>query len=367
MPSPIPQQSVLSILPMHKLWRPAIIMSIGSHVYAQLGPSWGNLYISILVCILINIIGLGAAMQLRDHEFDKWLIQHFKRLREHQYRETERCEEAKEDMAEVVRVCKEFELESLLSYPHEHTTDCERNCMLRYCDIFVVFGENRATLIPPRFARNKLASEKINIPSLAEETSDGIETDATGLENERDALISGIYESPHASRSRSFESVEEMLEGVADRETGQTSGSSNEINPHECSETDGKGDGQHPKKNTDYERSDNERGSGEERLDRLLDQMWQEEIVDEERLKSIEAEGNNKINPAVQKSGTQQSVAGTTKYSPQVKEGADTGKAMGPGSQEDVRDVHTPELKKFPNSPKVKGPSPQKKKAKKKW
>ncbi|KAG4437961.1 hypothetical protein IFR05_006542 [Cadophora sp. M221] len=288
-------------------------MSIGSHLYRELGPTWGNLYISVFICILINIVGNGTLMKWRDMEFNKWLIQHFQRLREHQYMMTEKYKEAKNDIAEVVWVCKAMELESLLSYPHEHTASCEKNCPLRYGDIFVVFGEERTGRFPPRSKANSQAGEELDNRSVAEYTGPYTEPDTTDTEDaspvyKRETSKPGENQSKQYSRSQSSENANERQEVVPDQKNGH-------IN----------------------------------------------------KLKRIKLDEHNKDNSALMKSDTQPTVSTNATQSPQVMAGVEIGKSAGSESQDNVRDTLTSEPKKAPGSPKVKGPIPQKKKAKKKW
>ncbi|KAL2067519.1 hypothetical protein VTL71DRAFT_1944 [Oculimacula yallundae] len=61
--------------------------------------------------------------------------------------------EAEKDIANAKLISKKWELESSLSYPHEHTKERAKSCKLRYGNIFVVFREHRASPFPPRSAR----------------------------------------------------------------------------------------------------------------------------------------------------------------------------------------------------------------------
>ncbi|KAL5313628.1 hypothetical protein ACEPPN_018049 [Leptodophora sp. 'Broadleaf-Isolate-01'] len=312
-------------------------------------------------------------MEWRDEQFNNWLIQHFQRLREHQYKMTEKYEDAKNDIAEVVWVCKAMELESLLSYPHEHTTSCAKNCPLRHCDIFIVFGEDRTGFVPPRFKANRQAGKEIDSSSVAEYTGPYTETDTTdaedaGPEDKRETSIPGENQSKQNSGTQPFEkSHERQEEGPGQGNGDMNKPKSTEINSDNRSETDRKEDNQRPNVSMENERPDNERRSAEAKLNRVIDQMWQEETEEEERLKSIEADENNKGKSAVTKSETQHSVAARAEHSPELKDEVDRGKSVAAESRENVGDAHTAELEKAPSSPKVKGPTPQKKKAKKKW
>ncbi|CZT09897.1 uncharacterized protein RAG0_14497 [Rhynchosporium agropyri] len=132
-------------------------------------PVWRVLWFFVL-CFLMNAIGLQECHQERERAINNWLIRHFARLRKHQYRMVEQSGKAAKDIAEVVRICQRLEMQSLLCYPHDHITECKKDCKLGHGDMLVVFGEDRGEPFPPRLERRE---RKGKAPRDIDDASDG--------------------------------------------------------------------------------------------------------------------------------------------------------------------------------------------------
>lgn len=171
------------------------MMGVVSHFYRLIGPSFANLYLSILIAILISVIGLHNAMRLREKSYSEWLIQHFRQLRKHQQRTADQHEDNTYVVSQVIKICEEMELQSLLSYPHEHSKHCTKDCMLRHTDIFIIFGNQRSAPSPPSLSRSTMIGKDLGYASGAEARADdtnidlatGISTSKTGDERGGDA------------------------------------------------------------------------------------------------------------------------------------------------------------------------------------
>ncbi|KAK0103100.1 hypothetical protein ONS96_005709 [Cadophora gregata f. sp. sojae] len=155
--------AVTCTVPQRKIWIQATLMAIGFHIYTVFGPSWANLYISIFVGFLISLIGLNgiywAAGQDEDNHYN---------------------------IGQAIEVCKEMELQSLLSYPHEHSKRCARGCLLRHSDVFIIFGDHRAAPLAPRYARNVLEGKDIEFAGGLDEKAEDTDTDLyTGINTPR--------------------------------------------------------------------------------------------------------------------------------------------------------------------------------------
>ncbi|KAK0128773.1 hypothetical protein ONS95_000724 [Cadophora gregata] len=178
--------AVTCTVPQRKIWIQATLMAIGFHIYTVFGPSWANLYISIFVGFLISLIGLNGIVSCSQDQYSQWLIQHFKRLREHQYWAAGQDEDNHYNIGQAIEVCKEMELQSLLSYPHEHSKRCARGCLLRHSDVFIIFGDHRAEPLAPRYARNVLEGKDIEFAGGLDEKAEDTDTDLyTGINTPR--------------------------------------------------------------------------------------------------------------------------------------------------------------------------------------
>ncbi|PVH77048.1 hypothetical protein DL98DRAFT_535085 [Cadophora sp. DSE1049] len=286
---------------------------------------------SILIGILINVIGLHGAMKCRENLYSQWLIQHFKRLREHQYWTAGQNEDHMYNIGQAIEVCEEMELQSLLSYPHEHTKHCTKGCMLRNSDIFIIFGKQRAGPLPPRFARNKIAGKDIEFTNGAEEQADETDTD----------LDTGIN-TPKTDD-----------EGKKDAEGGT---SETKMVEDFLSKSDG------PREADKVMYENGGRSSSP------LDQSWCEDMDVQERSKDSRTKEKSTSNPDDNASKSGNSDSTITENSAAAKDETACGKVAGAELEEKQNGPQYQETIKTLSSPKVKGPTPQKKKKrKKKW
>lgn len=137
---PVPLIVVTNFLPPYQIWRQAVMMGVASHLYRLIGPKLANLYVSILNAIILSIVGLHNAMKLREKLYSERLTQQFKQLREHQQWTADQHGDNTYIVSQAVKICEAMEFQSLLSYPHEHTKHCTKDCMLRHADMFIIFG-----------------------------------------------------------------------------------------------------------------------------------------------------------------------------------------------------------------------------------
>ncbi|KAH7383545.1 hypothetical protein BKA64DRAFT_646727 [Cadophora sp. MPI-SDFR-AT-0126] len=158
---------VTCTVPQHKIWQRAIGMSIGAHLYRLLGPPWANTYMSISVGFLISLIGLNGIIKCSHDLYGQWLIQHLKRLREHQYWIAGLHEDNMYNIGQSVE-------------------GRAKDCMMKHSDIFIIFGNHRADPLPPRYTRNIVTGKNVECVNGAEEQAEDTDTDLnTGINTPR--------------------------------------------------------------------------------------------------------------------------------------------------------------------------------------